>query len=387
MKICIIGTHSSVPSGYGTVMRALVSRISKVHEVTVFGIHSFGKSSYEDIEFDAYACERELNLEERGFFYSGVKTFLDENKPDVTIIYNDPVVIQNYLKHIGDHKVVLYVDLVSNNINHRLWNIFDHPSVVGVMVFSECWIKDIRKYGCKVPVRVISHSVETKYVENSRQLAGLSEFSREIIFLNMNRNTPRKRLDVYAIAAARFVAKHPTANVKFFANSNHEEKFDLHSIAIREMLTLGIPTEKLEENMNKIMVNRTFLSDERVNLLYNACDVIVNVASGEGFGLCCVEAASLGKPAIVSNVGGQGEYFDENSAYKLEPKAWISVDDRDGIGGIEGIIDADELVCAFEFFSDGNNRRTFGKRAKSLVDSKPSWDDISNDVIDFVTKL
>lgn len=390
MKIIIVGAHSSVPSGYGRVMRALVPRISKVHEVIVFGIHAFGKSIYNDIdEFDAQTSEKERGVSEQGFYYSGLPEFVDVHKPDFVVIYNDPVVIGNYLLAMGkckyNTKVVLYVDLVSKNIRENLWWIFSHPKVTGVLAMSDCWISDIRNYGCKVPITIVSHFVDTKVISDARELAGLGDYSNDILFLNMNRNTSRKRLDIYVLAAARFISKYPEEKVRFLCNSHLDSKFDLHSIALRELVAKGV--KDVFTQLDKILINRTCLSDERVDMLYNACDVVVNCASGEGFGLCCAEGAVLGKPVIISAVGGADDYFSDNCVYKIKPSSWISVDDRDGIGGIEGVIDADDLVNAFKFFVDNKNRKKYGKRVQDFVKTKPTWDDISNNIIDFFNGL
>ena len=390
MKIIIVGVHSSVPSGYGRVMRAIAPRIANVHEVVVYGIHAFGHSVYEHIEeFDAQSAENERGLVEKGFYYSGLPEFVDVHKPDFVMIYNDPVVIGNYLLAMGNckhnAKVVLYVDLVSKNIRENLWWIFSHPKVAGVMAMSDCWIPDIRSYGCKVPITIVSHFVYTKIIPDASKLAGLSDYDDDILFLNMNRNTDRTRLDIYVLAAARFISKYPREKVRFLCNSHHESKFDLHSIAIRELVARGV--QDVFTHADKILINRTFLSDERVDTLYNACDVVVNCSSGEGFGLCSAEGAAVGKPVIISDVGGAGDYFSNKSAYKIEPSAWISVDDRDGIGGVEGIINVDDLVKAFRFFMDIKNRKKYGEQAQIMVKSKPTWDDISNNVIDFFNGL
>lgn len=390
MKLIIVGAHSSVPSGYGRVMRAIVPRISKAHEVIVFGIHAFGRSVHANIEeFDAQTAEHVRGLNEQGFYYSGLSEFIDVHKPDIVMIYNDPIVIGNYLlameKCSHRTKIVLYVDLVSKNIRENLWWIFSHPKVVGVMVMSKCWIADVIAYGCKIPIETISHSVDTTEVSNARQLAGLSEFGDDVLFLNMNRNTDRKRLDVYVLAAARFISKYPDKKVRFLCNSHHESKFDLHSIALRELVSRGV--RDVFTHADKILINRTVLSDERVNTLYNACDVVVNCSSGEGFGLCSAEGAILGKPVIISDVGGAGEYFTDQNAYKIKPSAWISVDDRDGIGGVEGIISVDDLVGAFDFFMDSKNRITYGERARESVKAKPDWDDISDTIVRFLSKI
>ncbi|ABT15135.1 hypothetical protein NY2A_B736L [Paramecium bursaria Chlorella virus NY2A] len=390
MKLIIVGAHSSVPSGYGRVMRAIVPRISKAHEVIVFGIHAFGRSVHANIEeFDAQTAEHVRGLNEQGFYYSGLSEFIDVHKPDIVMIYNDPIVIGNYLLAMGkcSHrtKIVLYVDLVSKNIRENLWWIFSHPKVVGVMAMSKCWISDICNYGCKVPINIVSHFVDTKTIYDARKLVGLSEYNDDVLFLNMNRNTARKRLDIYVLAAARFISKYPDAKVRFLCNSHHESKFDLHSIALRELVASGV--DNVFTHLNKIMINRTVLTDERVDMMYNACDVIVNCSSGEGFGLCSAEGAVLGKPLIISAVGGADDYFSGDCVYKIKPSAWISVDDRDGIGGIEGIIDVDDLVEAFTFFKDEKNRKEYGKRVQDFVKTKPTWDDISSDIIDFFNSL
>ena len=45
-------------------------------------------------------------------------------------------------------------------------------------------------------------------------------------------------------------------------------------------------------------------SDEELNFLYNSCDVYINMASNEGFGLGSCEALSVGTPIIVNVTGG-----------------------------------------------------------------------------------
>ena len=46
------------------------------------------------------------------------------------------------------------------------------------------------------------------------------------------------------------------------------------------------------------------ISNRRINLYYNSCDVVLNVASNEGFGLGSCEAMRAGTPIIVNVTGG-----------------------------------------------------------------------------------
>tara|TARA_Y100000593_G_scaffold95015_1_gene198304 strand:- start:45898 stop:47253 length:1356 start_codon:yes stop_codon:yes gene_type:complete len=64
------------------------------------------------------------------------------------------------------------------------------------------------------------------------------------------------------------------------------------------------------------------LNDNELNLLYNSCDVTINIASNEGFGLATCESLMAGTPTIINVTGGlqdqcgfkneDGEYLTEN---------------------------------------------------------------------------
>jgi glycosyltransferase involved in cell wall biosynthesis len=237
-------------------------------------------------------------------------------------------------------------------------------------------------------VNIIPHAVHVPIIENARSLAHWEEFGNDIVFVNLNRNTHRKRLDIYACAAARFLARHPDAPVRFLANSHHESAFDLHSIALRELVACGI--EDPMPLLNRIMINRTMLTDDMVTYIHNACDVAVNCSEGEGFGLCVAEAACVGKPVIVSGVGGALDLFGSRIptappvAYVIPPVAEYFLDGRDGIGGCARLISVNDLVKAFEHFMHVDNRVEYGKRAKDHMAFCPSWKDISKMMLDFI---
>jgi glycosyltransferase involved in cell wall biosynthesis len=77
-------------------------------------------------------------------------------------------------------------------------------------------------------------------------------------------------------------------------------------------------------NFNEIINNRILrlknnpIEDETMNVLYNACDVGINTCIGEGFGLCNAEHSLVGKPQVVSSVGGLKDIFKDSAAL-VEP--------------------------------------------------------------------
>ena len=382
MKIVVVGTHSSQKTGYARVMKGLVPRLG---DVAVYGVQSCGPSEFADgVEFDA----REFG-DDNGFAFGGLRKFVETHAAEAVILYNDPVVIGQYLGALEgvNVRVYLYADLVNTRISERHWPTFRHPLVAGVMAFSECWKREILGIpGFAKPVVVATHAVEVPIVPNAR-IPGCGD---DVVFLNMNRNTKRKRLDVYATAAARFLAKNPDAPARFLANSHHEEAFDLHSIALRELVACGVPLDRAVTLAGRVMVNRSVLSDETVNFLHNACDVAVNCSEGEGFGLCAAEAASVGKPVIVSGVGGALDLFSPASptapapAWVIPPVAEYFVDGRDGIGGCAELISVDDLVSAFAAFMLLENRKMYGDRARVHMASRPTWGDIADTIRSFV---
>ena len=403
MNLVVVGTHSSQTTGYAKVMRGLVPALAaRGANVHVYGIQSCGPSTYatENIkEFDAYGLERRKRLDEGGFLYSGFPKFVDHLRPDAIVLYNDPVVLGAYLKSLttataeGQEKgipVFLYVDLVNPRVHESNWAVFTHPRVRGVMVFGPSWESEVRTIpGFAKPTAVVTHAVDVPILKNARARAGLTDVGDDIVFLNMNRNTQRKRLDVYACAAARFMARNPTAHVRFLANSHHESAFDLHSIALRELVACGVADPM--PYLDRIMINRTMLTDERVVELHNACDVAVNCSEGEGFGLCVAEAAAVGKPVIVSGTVGAKDVFATttdgtmgHSAYVIPPVAEYFLDGRDGIGGCAQLIAIDDLVKAFETMMRPNARATYGQRAYDHMRTRPSWMDLAGVMLRFL---
>ena len=81
-----------------------------------------------------------------------------------------------------------------------------------------------------------------------------------------------------------------------------------------------------------------------MNVLYNACDVGMNTCIGEGFGLCSVEHALVGKPQIVSNVGGLRDIF-KGTMSVVEPTTSYHIPNHmDAHGGVVHVCAVNDIV-------------------------------------------
>ncbi len=382
MKVVFVGTHSSQTTGYARVMRGLVPALRKRFDVRVFGIQSSpDRPGTLWGEFDARVVERG---EDHGFCFSGLVPFVEYERPDAVVLYNDPVVLGEYVKRLSGMqnppRVYLYVDLVYKNMFTAHWGLFSAPIVSGIFVMSECWKRELERIpGCK-PVRVATHAIVVPDTtrEEARHVLGIPH--DRLVFFDPNRNTHRKRGDLFAAAAARMLAAHPDEDMYFLMNSHHESAYDVREIAVREFIAHGGTDLKALE---RLMVNTAHMSDDQVWAIYAASDVVVTCSDGEGFGLCAAEAAAMGKAVIVSAVGGAADLFCPTSPTApacvrlVSPKATYYTDGRDGIGGYGEIVAVDDIVSEMIFFKNAENRAEYGARAKAAMAARPSWDDVA----------
>jgi len=130
----------------------------------------------------------------------------------------------------------------------------------------------------------------------------------QIIFMYNNRNIRRKMPQNLLEAFNKFVCRLP------------EDK--------RQSVALIMKTDPIDPNGTDLLaVYRDVVKDSRIvfvpdrisqyhmNLMYNICDVVVNIANAEGFGLATAEALMVGKPIIATVTGGlqdQMSFVDEN---------------------------------------------------------------------------
>ena len=65
------------------------------------------------------------------------------------------------------------------------------------------------------------------------------------------------------------------------------------------------------------------MNDEEMNFLYNSCDVYINMASNEGFGLGSCEALHAGTPIVVNVTGG----LQDQCGFKNEKGEYLTAED------------------------------------------------------------
>jgi glycosyltransferase involved in cell wall biosynthesis len=124
------------------------------------------------------------------------------------------------------------------------------------------------------------------------------------VVLNANRPMPRKRIDLTLEGFARFAhGKPPTVKLMLHhAIMDADERAALVSLAANLGLTDRLYLSPLDAPP---------LADSDLNLVYNACDVGLNTALGEGWGLVSFEHAATGATQVVPDHSACAELWSD----------------------------------------------------------------------------
>lgn len=336
MRFLLISTHVDQTTGYSKVSHNLLKQISTLSpKVKTFhfgfqrhpGRTSVRKVPEGVITYDAAANE---DPKEEGFGFNKIHEYVEMVSPDVVMIYNDPLVVMRFIESMkhergkSSYKLWVYLDQVYEGIAQPLIEtIRDHSD--RIYCFSELWKKKFLEYGSFPDVRVLEHAVDPTVFScmASASVASvrtnLNVPSDAILFLNANRNSQRKRLDLTLGGFARLLARNPTKPYHLLVLTNASPQsgafYDLQRVFIEELKEQGLD---VQTHVRKLLLIDSsppnLMSDEAINQIYNASDIGVNTSDGEGFGLCQLEHMYTGAPQVVTDVGTYSSFLNSNVA-------------------------------------------------------------------------
>src|SRR5262245_33133961 len=160
------------------------------------------------------------------------------------------------------------------------------------------------------PVDIVPHGIDPDrfFPRPELQLAGLASSGRvaakrkvfgdlpdlddSFIVLNASRFDQRKRVDLTVHGFARFATGKP-GNVRLCLH--HAIMDEASECTLRSWIRSCGLTERVMLNP----FGNRIVGDDELNLLYNACDVGINTAMGEGWGLVSCEHGAAGAAQIV----------------------------------------------------------------------------------------
>lgn len=403
MKLMFMATHPLQTSGYARVGYRISNFLAEHYDVIYYGFSSYNLSPtnrniHKNIQLiDAY---KESPTKDP-FGFDIFKKYVQEHNPDIIMIYNDILITCQFLNVINkmkkeghNFKVINYLDLVYDYQDVELVN-FALTWCDKIMVFSEHWRKNLEDMKLDVSkVEILPHGFdEDKFQELEMSLARkiLNLNENDFIILNNNKNIYRKAHDIGISAFLQFLKMtNLDPKVKFFIHCDLKSfcGYDIRKLIYIECQRLNLDPDFIMNN-HILTSPESLIDDKNMNDLYNACDVGINTCVGEGFGLCNLEHMALGKPQIVSRVGGLKDIFMHYPEFTVEPITEINISPQTDahVGLIRICSSRDFADKLYKIYNNKTLYNNWANNCKQYIRAHYSWNKINLNLLKILKSL
>ena len=253
-------------------------------------------------------------------------------RPDVVVIQNDPWNIPFYMEMLQFAKKIPVVAILAvDGLNCRGGDINAAKDVTGrpltldelkvrglndlklAIFWTEFGRREAVEGGCKVSTAVIPLGVDLSvYTPLDRKACRREVLGDEIpenAFLvgNVNRNQPRKRMDLTIAAFAEWIYRHRIrdAYLMLHVAPTGEDSFDLKQlVGYFDRIYPGVSKRVMLSNPGAF----NGLLESTLAKLYNCFDVGITTSQSEGFGLPTLEMMACGVSSILPDHSAFSEW-------------------------------------------------------------------------------
>jgi len=323
IKILFIGDQVT-PTGFSRVLHNIIKELPDAdYEKRALGINYRG-----DPHTYTYPIYPATIYDSNDFYgFSRIQELCTVEKPDIIFILNDMWIVDNYLNAIKNiykgaerymPKLVVYTPVDAEDHDKDWYN--HMHSAAELVVYTNFAKRVVDKAMGEIPntihrpVSIIPHGVDqsmfykldaTPYDLRMKFFPGRKDIAESpFIVLNANRNQPRKRLDLTMEGFKLFLEKRPGNHYLYMHCGINDEHINIVKLAIR----FGLEKHLLLTNQSQTIQQ---ISEDRLNEVYNLCDVGINTSTGEGFSLVQAEHAVTGAPQIVADHSALHELYED----------------------------------------------------------------------------
>jgi glycosyltransferase involved in cell wall biosynthesis len=248
-----------------------------------------------------------------------LREILDLEKPDVLMHFTDPRQWEWLYNMANEIRQILPITY------YHVWDNFPIPeynkpfyeSCDSIMCISKLTQSIVKSFNILNPKRVpyVPHGIDTQcffpltkemielsgeeYIKTKNKFLDGKEY--DFILLNNNRNIIRKLIPDIIYSYKLFVDNLSKEQAEKTLLILKTDPFDPNGTNLLEVIKM---VNKTSMNKLNIKVVNEGLKDEELNVLYNISDVVINIASQEGWGLSSTEAMMCGKMIINTITGG-----------------------------------------------------------------------------------
>jgi glycosyltransferase involved in cell wall biosynthesis len=406
VRFLLVSTHTEQVTGYSKVSYNLLKQLGTLQpliKIFHFGFQrtparlpSPARPLSGIIQYDAAANE---DPKEQGFGFNKFKEYVDTVNPDIIMIYNDPIVINQFIQQVKDvpksWKLWVYLDQVYKGADMGLLRNIENASD-RILCFTEEWKKYLmtRLTTPNIKIDVLEHGIDSLVFKplSDGERAGIRKNlnlkSSDKVFLNMNRNSQRKRLDLTIMAFARLLKKFPDAPYHLLLVTGVKPEggafYQPLQIYLNELELLGL--DNLKYGTRVTIVDTTapqaYFNDDAINQLYNVADVGINTSAGEGFGLCQLEHMATGAPQVVLALDCYKAFMNDKTSVQLPTTTYSYLQMTAGVGLTEYTTTAEAVAEGMEKALAMCGKET-SEACVALARTRP-WSKICDDFLESV---
>jgi glycosyltransferase involved in cell wall biosynthesis len=389
-KILLIGDYRE-GTGFHRVVAHIKNAIKDDFEIHHVGILYRGEVFQEEEGITLYP-ETDGKGGQMGHKY--IARLIDEIQPDVFFIVYDIIFVRFLLESLR-HKTRgmlrgAYLALDGEIIKRRkmISPLKELDFCVWYSDFAHNHVQDILKeqrslLSRPIDFSIIPHGIESSYFNpisedpvEKRVLARKEMFpdlkhpESTFIVLNANTPAPRKRIDLTLKTFAEFAKGKSSDDVKLHLHQSFNRgNFDRTTHQLIQELNLEPYLLKCA-----LSTENAILTNEQLNLLYNACDVGINTCMGEGWGLVNFEHAATKAPQILPAHSCFPEIWKDSALWitsmerkevNFTPHFMYTIDPKDAANQLE------------KLYKDSNLQNEYGQKGYDIVtQSKYDWQHI-----------
>jgi D-inositol-3-phosphate glycosyltransferase len=295
-------------------MESVMRRLADRHEIHFLGI-AYSGEIVRDRGLTIYPTNPKGG---DAFAAFQAKSLIEEIRPAVVLVMHDIWMFDYYLDLFGPYrdrlKIVACIPLDGRITNEEdAAPLAQADRIVAYTHFARTEFEGaFRRLGDRdfPAVDVIPHGVDRdrfyplpdRAQAKRRVFGDRPDAGESFVVLNASRPDQRKRVDLTIRGFAMFAAGKP-ANVRLCLHH------PVMGEAAERELEPVIRECGLGERLSVNPLGGEIVGDDELNLLYNACDVGINTAMGEGWGLVSFEHGAAGAAQIVPDHTACGELW------------------------------------------------------------------------------
>jgi len=346
-KIFVYSDSPTVKTGFGIVAENLLKEAHKEFDVSILGINEFGRHRYDATKYFIYSTDPTdpLGLKR-------IEQTLEDVNPDIIFLFQDIFHIQQVIptvKKICPNKPIITYFPVDGTPFNPVWNLPFQPGVVSQNItYSQFAVNTIYERFPelinKLEIKILHHGVDVEVFkllskQERREIKQKMGWKDKFVAINVNRFQPRKIIPLTLRAfslvthgykkckCGNYYLLHkkycdlsgcdmtkvvdtvlPKNDVALYLHSNTSERTmgpgsanSLQAHAINAGYSdRDFNTKALNLIANRNIIGNPFTEKELCEF-YNAADINVTTAIGEGWGLSLSEAAACGTSSIAPN--------------------------------------------------------------------------------------